>query len=1323
MNSFFDLAPHSEDFLRRVIASSPDCIKVLDLEGNLVAMSEGGQDILEITDLTPHLHTCWTGWWKGEAQEDAIKAVEAAKRGGTGRFEAFAKTFGGTPKWWDVTVSPILGANGQPEKLLSVSRDITAGKEAAAKVAESEGRLRAILESVLDYAIFTMDTAGLVTSWNIGPKRLFGYDNAEIIGSQAAVLWTPEDQKAGIPAAEMATAKQKGWADDIRWHQRRDGTCFYAVGAMRPLRDEAGALSGFTKVCRDVTAKHQAEQDLARSRAQIAAAADAERARLAEVFHRSPSFMAVLRGPQHVFELVNERYLQLIGHRDVLQKTVAEALPEVAGQGFLELLDRVYATGEPFVGKDVRFLVERQPGHPREERFLELIYQPTFATDGSISGILAHGMDLTERKKAGLALAQVAEQRRLALDSAQMGSWHFDLASGRIHWDARFKAIFGVADEELSYERVVSLLHPADRENVREAIAAASRPNDPVPYSIEYRVVHPDGSEHWVEAHGRTYFEGEGQMRRAISLVGTVREITAEKLAHEALRQSEAKYRSLFDSIDQAFCVLEVIWDARDRPVDYRVIEVNRAMEKHTGWHEPVGRTARELIPNLEDHWLEIYGRVTRTGEPIRFVEGAEGMGRVFDAYAFRIGSAEHPQVGVIFQDITERRRTEAELARLSEQRRIALDSAQLGWWHNDLVTGQVEWDERSRELYGHSTRQHTFEEVMTMIHPEDLPARTVAYEAALDPNDPRPYFIEYRVTAADGSMRWLQIKGRATFAGEGAARRAVSMDGTVADVTANKAAQAALHESEAKFRQLADVMPQIVWAAGPDGVLNYTNRRWYEFIQKSEGEFFPADWGERVHPDDLPGAVALWSGCLASGDPYTTEFRIEDGDGKYHWFLVRALPVRAENGTITRWYGTCTDIDTQRAMLEQNAQLLESERSARSEAERTSQMKDEFLATLSHELRTPLNAILGWTQVLRDDPANTEDINAGLLTIERNARAQTQIIEDLLDMSKIISGKVRLDVQRLDLDQVVAASVETMRPAATAKGIRLQALIDPQARMISGDPNRLQQVFWNLLSNAIKFTPKGGKVQVILERVNSHLEVSVSDSGEGIASEFLPQVFGRFQQADASTTRKHGGLGLGLAIVKQLVELHGGSIQAESAGLGQGATFRVALPLSAAQPVPGASEPERQHPQAGGTFIAIPSDLLHLSGVKVLVVDDEADARELVKRLLVDREAIVETADSVAAALELVQSQRPDVLVSDIGMPGEDGYALIRKVRSLPPEKGGNTPAVALTAYARPEDRFKVILAGFQMHLAKPVEAAELLAQVASLAGRVAKP
>jgi CheY-like chemotaxis protein len=311
------------------------------------------------------------------------------------------------------------------------------------------------------------------------------------------------------------------------------------------------------------------------------------------------------------------------------------------------------------------------------------------------------------------------------------------------------------------------------------------------------------------------------------------------------------------------------------------------------------------------------------------------------------------------------------------------------------------------------------------------------------------------------------------------------------------------------------------------------------------------------------------------------------------------------------------------------------------------------------------------------------------------------------------------LDVQRVDLSTVMQAASDTVKPAADAKGIRVQLVLDPMAGPVSGDPNRLQQVFWNLLTNAVKFTPRGGRVQVLLERVNSHLEVSVTDTGDGIAPEFLPHVFERFRQADGSTTRRHGGLGLGLAIVKQLVELHGGSIRAKSPGVGHGATFTVSLPLTAVHEDSEPS-PQRRHPSARNGPLE-PDIRARIEGVKVLVVDDEADARALVKRLLEDCKAVVTVAASVAEALERILAEPPDVLVSDIGMPGEDGYALIKSVRALGTARGGDIPAIALTAYARSEDRIRAVAAGFQLHVTKPVEPVELITMVASAAGRIA--
>jgi signal transduction histidine kinase len=391
---------------------------------------------------------------------------------------------------------------------------------------------------------------------------------------------------------------------------------------------------------------------------------------------------------------------------------------------------------------------------------------------------------------------------------------------------------------------------------------------------------------------------------------------------------------------------------------------------------------------------------------------------------------------------------------------------------------------------------------------------------------------------------------------------------------------------------------------------------------------------------------------------------------------------------------------------------LLTLEREARREAERQATIRDEFLATLSHELRTPLNAILGWAQVVQSNLEDGERIRHGIGVIERNARLQAQMIADLLDLSRILAGKMRLHVQPVDLAAVVSAALEAVQPAAAAKGIRVQSVIEPLVDVINGDPGRLQQIVWNLLANAIKFTPRDGRVQVVVARVNSHVEIRVSDTGEGIAPEFLPQVFERFRQADASPSRAHGGLGLGLAVVKQLVELHGGKVTAASEGLGRGATFTVHLPLALTRPP--VDEP-RVHPLSpeGGADRTL--TLPRLDGLSILAVDDEKDALQLAARLFEDRGAVVATAGSADEALALAFTREFDVIVSDIGMPERDGYELMKECRA----RGLTTPAIAVTAYARSEDRTKALSSGYQGHVAKPVEVAELLATVAAVARR----
>ncbi len=531
------------------------------------------------------------------------------------------------------------------------------------------------------------------------------------------------------------------------------------------------------------------------------------------------------------------------------------------------------------------------------------------------------------------------------------------------------------------------------------------------------------------------------------------------------------------------------------------------------------------------------------------------------------------------------------------------------------------------------------------------------------------------------------------------------------------EAANIAVRASEERFRRLADTAPILIWISDPAKACTWFNKPWLEFTGRTMEQECGNGWAQGVHPDDLERCLKIHTASFEARQAFEMDYRLRFRDGSHRWIFDRGTPMFDSGGHFLGYMGGCIDIHERKEAEQNQEALLQSEQAARAEAERIALLKDEFLATVSHEMRTPLTAILGWAQLLRKGTLSGDAFPQAIETIERNARTQAQLIEDLLDMSHILSGRLRIDVQRVRLTDIIEAALAAAEPAAAAKHIRIVRVLDTKAAPVSGDPIRLQQVIWNLLNNAIKFTPSGGKIIVALERVDSHLEISVSDSGEGIAPEFLPYVFDRFRQANATTTRRHQGLGLGLAIVKQLAELHGGSVHAKSPGKGLGSTFILQLPVSVLH---GGHYPETA---TGPGASADPAHRIQeepvpsLSGADLLVVDDDQDTREMLRSVLEQSGARVRTASSAEEAVHAFDDHSPDVLISDIGMPGEDGYSLIRKIRGRP--AGHDTPALALTAFARSEDRRRAIGAGFQMHLAKPVEPAELVTIIASLARR----
>ncbi|MBE9198965.1 MULTISPECIES: hybrid sensor histidine kinase/response regulator [unclassified Nodularia (in: cyanobacteria)] len=517
------------------------------------------------------------------------------------------------------------------------------------------------------------------------------------------------------------------------------------------------------------------------------------------------------------------------------------------------------------------------------------------------------------------------------------------------------------------------------------------------------------------------------------------------------------------------------------------------------------------------------------------------------------------------------------------------------------------------------------------------------------------------------------------------------------------------LRQSEERYRYLAESIPQLVWTADADGNSDYFNSNWCEYTGLTVEQSVGYGWLTVLHPDDVERAGQVWSNAFSNGILYETEYRFQRAtDGCYRWHLGRGLPLKDQEGNVVKWFGTCTDIDEQKQILEERAHLLELEQIARAKAETANRIKDEFLAVLSHELRTPLNAILGWSKLLQTRSFDQAQRSQALATIERNAKLQVQLIEDLLDTSRILQGKLTLEITNVNLASTILSALDTMRLALETKSIQVNTILEPNLGIILGDSTRLQQVVWNLLANAIKFTPNQGKIAIELRQADGFAEIIVSDTGKGINPEFLPYAFNYFQQADSSSVRKFGGLGLGLAIVRHIVEMHGGIVKAESPGEDQGATFSVSLPLHQDESL-SMAEPAN-----------LPTDLglnsLVLAGIKVLIVEDDADSREFVVFVLEQEGAEAIAVSSAFEALQVLTPSQPDVLVSDISMPEMDGYMLISQVRTLTPEAGGKIPAIALTAHARDDDQQQALAAGYQMHLSKPVNTEKLIAAIVKL-------
>jgi PAS domain S-box-containing protein len=959
-----------------------------------------------------------------------------------------------------------------------------------------------------------------------------------------------------------------------------------------------------------------------------------------------------------------------------------------------------------------------------------------------------------------------AERLSLALAAAKLGDWSWDAATDVVTFSERAAQIFQIPPgPRMTWTAMRELLHPADAEGARSAVEHAIDTH--TEYDIEYRLINGTG-ERWVSARGRGLYD---QNARVLGMLGVVQDITEQvrtrdalRIQAETLRQSEERYRAFIQNSSEG------IWRLEFRPpidialpveaqvtaayANGRFAECNAVMARMYGLQSPedlVGKTLDFMLPASDPAARAYLTSIIDAGYRVSDIESMERdsdgnvkyfansmTGVVIDGRLHRMWGSQ--------RDVSDRKAAERAQAYLAAIVGSA-DDAIIAKDLNGIIQSANAAAER---VFGYSAAELVGKPVRILI-PQDRQREEDEILARLRAGKRVDHFETVRLRkdgqAIDISLTVSPVRD-ATGTIIGASKIA-------RDITAIKAAERErvrlLEENAAITAALNDVgaivasdldrdkVVQAVTDAATEltsaefgaffyNVLNEAGESYMLFtisgVPKEAFAKFPMPRNTHVFEPTFKGTAVVRSPDITKDPRYghnPPHYGMPAGHLPVRSYL--AVPVKGRSGTVIGglFFGhsepsrfteaherLAVGVSSWASVALENARMYAA-------AQEASRLKDDFLASLSHELRTPLNAILGYARMLRTGILGPERYEKGIETIERNATSLTQMVEDVLDISRIVSGKLRLRVQPVELPEIVRNAIDAVTPAADAKGVRIEAILDPQAAPVSGDPERLQQILWNLLSNAVKFTERSGRIQVRLQRVNSHVEISVSDTGIGIAPEFLPHVFERFRQADAGIARARSGLGLGLAIAKQLTEMHGGTIEASSGGLGTGATFRVKLPLMIVHPTHDQSA--QVHPRSPSAVGRTP--LGDLRGVHVLAVDDDADALSLLAELLNAAGARVTTAKSADEALQHLNTEPPNVLVSDLGMPQVDGFALIEQVRRHANPVVRRMPAAALTAYARSDDRVKALRAGFQIHLAKPIDPAELVTTVAALVER----
>jgi PAS domain S-box-containing protein len=1126
-------------------------------------------------------------------------------------------------------------------------------------------RFRLLVEQITEYAIFMLDVSGRVLTWNTGAEHIKGYRPAEIIGRHFSTFYRPED--AWKCDVELEIASRLGRVEDEGYRVRKDGSLFWANVVITCLHDENGAIVGFAKVTRDLTERKREEEALRQSDERFRVLVESVKDYAIYLLDPDGRVVTWNVGAERIKgysadEIIGHHFSRFYAEEDVRAGKCEHELAVAAREGRFE---------------DEGYRLRKDGSRFWANVVITALHGPT----GDLLGFAKVTRDLTERRRAEqerLRLGQLALERMRALAalsealaSARSGDdvGRAVIAQGAAlaHADVTTLHLF----DETSRELVLFAehgCHPAVRQQILRIGPGSANPF--------YAVGSGQSDAVWIETpedYARYFPElaqlsTTGQRARACACVPLVAEGRVIGMIGIGFHEPQR-----FDDDDREF-IATFVRQAAQALARARRLESERA----------AAALAERLRASLATTMRSIGDAViaTDTAGSITLMNGvAESLTGYGEA------EARGKPLTEVFRIVNERTR-----AVVTSPAEKVLELGNTVGLANHTVLIRRDGREIPIDDSGAPIRAQdgpiegvvlVFRDVTERKREESRRAFLAAASSALGQS------LDYEVTVrrvADQAVPrladWCAVD--LVVDGEPLPKRLA-----VAHVDPRKIALA--QELGAKYPPRVDA---------PNGVPKVLRTGRSELYREIPDELLAKATVDAEHLA-LARALQLNSAMIV---PLVAKSRV----------LGAMSFVFAESG---RFYdeddlAMAEELARRCASAIENALLYSSEQQARRSADVANRAKDEFLAVVSHELRTPLNAIMGWAKLLTRPDFDERRRVGALETIERNAVAMAQLIEDLLDMSRIISGKMRLEVEQVDVSRVVASALDTVRPAAAAKAIELTAAFEPDLPTITADGTRLQQIVWNLLSNAVKYTSKGGQAHLAVRRAGSTVEIVVNDSGKGISRGFLPYVFEAFRQEDASASRTRGGLGLGLAITKQLVELHGGHIAAESTGEGRGSTFTVSLPIAAVAKPQSVPDRSGRQIRTDATFERPPQ----LRGLRVLVVDDEEDARRLVGAVLEDCGCEVTLASSVREAMQRLSTSTLDVLVSDIGMPEEDGYDFIEKVRALPHDRGGDIPAAALTAYARPEDRRRMLNAGYSIHLAKPVEPAELVAVVTTL-------